>query len=140
MRAASLIRNDFRLQFQHGFYYAYIFVTLAYIGILRAIGSEGRALMSPLIIFTDPAMLGIVAVCRFKSVNEYMLAAVAFIGLLVPAPWHFGAGILPPYWLTQAFMASLTDRRIYWIYLGASAGVHILYLVLLLKRFSSRVG
>jgi fluoroquinolone transport system permease protein len=50
--------HDVRLQFRHYFYYAYLFVSLIYIIILRAIPADTRQTAAILVIFTDPSTLG----------------------------------------------------------------------------------
>lgn len=61
MRAARLlttVRNDVRLQWRHGFYAAYLLLTLLYILVLRLLPEEGRRILAPLIVFSDPAVIG----------------------------------------------------------------------------------
>jgi fluoroquinolone transport system permease protein len=55
----SLSLYNVKLQFRHGFYYAYLFVCIVYIILLRLIGPEMRELLTPVLIFSDPSMLGI---------------------------------------------------------------------------------
>jgi fluoroquinolone transport system permease protein len=55
----SLSRYNIKLQFRHGFYYAYLFVCIVYIILLRLLSPEMRELLTPVLIFTDPSMLGI---------------------------------------------------------------------------------
>jgi fluoroquinolone transport system permease protein len=55
----SLSLYNVKLQFRHGFYYAYLFVTAVYIIILRLLGPGAREILTPVLIFSDPSMLGI---------------------------------------------------------------------------------
>lgn len=59
MRLASTALYNIRLQFRHGFYYAYIVVCAVYVVLLRLLPEDLRELLTPVFIFTDPAMLGI---------------------------------------------------------------------------------
>lgn len=58
MRLLSAIKHDIRFQFRHGFYYAYLFVSLIYIGILRIVPTDLKSFFGTWIIFTDPSVLG----------------------------------------------------------------------------------
>lgn len=59
MNLAALSLYNVKLQFRHGFYYAYIFVCAVYIILLRLAGPGIRELLTPVLIFSDPSMLGI---------------------------------------------------------------------------------
>ncbi|MFO7848345.1 MAG: ABC transporter permease [Spirochaetia bacterium] len=59
MNLLSLSLYNVKLQFRHGFYYAYLFVCIVYIILLRLLGPEMRDLLTPVLIFSDPSMLGI---------------------------------------------------------------------------------
>lgn len=58
MKITSLIKNDIKLQYRHGFYYAYLFVSIFYIVILKYIPLSMKDLVSAFVIFTDPAVFG----------------------------------------------------------------------------------
>lgn len=59
MRLWKITRADIRFQFKHGFYFLYIIFTLLYLLILFAIPEEFRSTAASLLIFSDPAMLGL---------------------------------------------------------------------------------
>ncbi len=59
MNLFSLSLYNVKLQFRHGFYYAYLFVCVVYIILLRLLGPDLRELLTPVLIFSDPSMLGI---------------------------------------------------------------------------------
>jgi len=59
MRLASATRYNIRLQFRHGFYYAYLVVCVVYVILLYLLAPKAREIVTPLLIFSDPAMLGI---------------------------------------------------------------------------------
>ncbi|WP_067842801.1 fluoroquinolone export ABC transporter permease subunit, partial [Amphibacillus sediminis] len=54
----SLLKQDIRFQFRHGFYYAYLLVTVIYIVLLLALPESIQSYLTTLIIFSDPATLG----------------------------------------------------------------------------------
>jgi len=58
MRTLSAILYDIKFQMRHGFYYAYAFVSLLYIMLIRVMPVDTREYISILIIFTDPTVLG----------------------------------------------------------------------------------
>jgi fluoroquinolone transport system permease protein len=58
MRFVTAFLADVRFQFRHGFYYAYIFVSVVYIGFVRLAGDGMREKIAMLVVFSDPAMLG----------------------------------------------------------------------------------
>ncbi|MBD3239569.1 MAG: hypothetical protein GF331_03215 [Chitinivibrionales bacterium] len=57
-RFAALLRHDMVFQFRHGFYYAYLVATLAYIGIIYVLPPVAREKATLLVIFTDTSLLG----------------------------------------------------------------------------------
>ncbi len=59
MRLAACIRNDIRVQFRSGFYLAYAVVTAIYIILLRVLPLETADMIAPVILFTDPSVLGL---------------------------------------------------------------------------------
>jgi fluoroquinolone transport system permease protein len=58
MRLATAFLADVRFQFRHGFYYAYLFVSVVYIVLLRLVEDGMRETFAVLVVFSDPAMLG----------------------------------------------------------------------------------
>ena len=58
-----------------------------------------------------------------------------FIGYLVKGPIQLLGGIVPPYWVTQAFLASLTPGGAYWFYILLGTFFHVMLIFILLKRF-----
>lgn len=57
-RFSSLIKQDVRFQFRHGFYFVYGIVTVIYIAILKALSPNISNVISPIIIFIDPSFIG----------------------------------------------------------------------------------
>lgn len=57
-RLFSAIANDVRLQFRHGFYHVYLIISTIYIVGLKLLPVPMRMLALPVIIFSDPGMLG----------------------------------------------------------------------------------
>ncbi|AZS15794.1 ABC transporter permease [Paenibacillus lutimineralis] len=58
MRMAGAIAYDIKLQHRHGFYYAYLVISLFYIMLLRLLPASSREMADVLLTFTDPSMLG----------------------------------------------------------------------------------
>ncbi|MFZ5969860.1 MAG: ABC transporter permease [Bacillota bacterium] len=57
-RFFGALRNDILLQIKYGFYTVYTIVTLVYVLLLRSIPSSSLDVITPFIIFSDPAFLG----------------------------------------------------------------------------------
>ena len=105
-RLLFAIRFDIVFQFRHGFYYAYLFVCLLYICLLRAIPAHFKEISTVLVIFSDPDVLGfffiggIVLLERSQNIlenlfitplrlNEYLLAKVVSLGILSVVTSYF---------------------------------------------------
>jgi len=58
MRIVSALKFDISFQFRHGFYYAYILVSLIYIAGLRTLPTGTGKYLSVLVLYSDPAVLG----------------------------------------------------------------------------------
>ena len=58
MRLLEALKQDLKFQFRHGFYHAYLVVSVLYIGLLLYIPGDYRAFAAGIIVFSDPAMLG----------------------------------------------------------------------------------
>lgn len=58
MRLLTIFRHDMRFQFRHGFYYAYLVISLLYILLLHLMPDGWRDLAGVFIIFSDPCGLG----------------------------------------------------------------------------------
>lgn len=99
MRLWQALKQDIKFQFRHGFYYAYLVISIIYIIILLNIPWEYRPFIAGLIVFSDPAMLGfffvgaIVLLERDENIleslfvtplkiSEYFTARVISLGVL----------------------------------------------------------
>lgn len=60
MRFLAALRFDILFQFRHGFYAVYAIVTIMYVALLKLLPDEVVASLLPVILFTDPAMLGFI--------------------------------------------------------------------------------
>lgn len=58
MRLMSAFLYDIKLQIRHGFYYAYLFVTITYIVILRLLPVHLREIVNVVLTFSDPSVIG----------------------------------------------------------------------------------
>ncbi len=79
MKLKTLILGDIRFQFRYGFYYLYILFTLLYVGMLYALPAAWRRDAALIMIFTDPAAMGLFfmgAIILFEK-NERVLDSIA---------------------------------------------------------------
>lgn len=58
MRLLSAIKYDILSQYRHGFYYAYLFIALFYIAIIKLLPDSVKAFVETLVLFSDPGVLG----------------------------------------------------------------------------------
>lgn len=59
MRRRALLLGDFRTQYKYGFYFLYLFLTALYAALLSALPASAREKIGILLVFTDPAALGL---------------------------------------------------------------------------------
>ncbi|MDF2520973.1 MAG: ABC-type transport system, multidrug-familypermease [Clostridia bacterium] len=59
MRFRGLLLGDIRFQFKYGFYFLYVLLTFVFIAVINAVPAAFKAKTAAVIIFTDPATLGI---------------------------------------------------------------------------------
>lgn len=99
MKLWAMIRGDIRFQFKYGFYFLYTFFTIFYIGLLSAFPEGWREKGAILMIFSDPAAMGLYfmgAIVLFEKSErvvdsiavspvrtyEYMLSKLFSIGMI----------------------------------------------------------
>lgn len=58
IRLLTLIKQDVKFQFRHGFYFVYGIITVIYIVLLKALTPNISNVLSPIIIFIDPSFIG----------------------------------------------------------------------------------
>ncbi len=61
-------------------------------------------------------------------------------GFFLPWPWHLAGGLLPPYWVTQAFLSLRAGGVPSLGYLGAGFVIHLILLRMLFRFFRRRVS
>ncbi|MEL7655069.1 MAG: ABC transporter permease [Bacillota bacterium] len=128
MRVRSLFLGDVRFQFKYGFYFLYLFFSILYIGLLFAFPEEWRKKAAILMIFSDPAAMGLyfmgaivlfekservlnsIAIAPVKA-YEYVLSKLFSIGVvsvLVAMAIGFSNGIIsnPFYFIAGVFLCS----------------------------------
>ena len=79
MRLKALLLGDIRFQLKYGFYLIYLIFTILYIGVLFAFPSSWRKEAAILMIFTDPAAMGLFfmgAIVLFEK-SEKVLDSIA---------------------------------------------------------------
>jgi fluoroquinolone transport system permease protein len=124
-RARAALVQDLRLQWRHGFWLAYAFVCLSYVLVLGLVGQPWRGLLTMIVLFADPAVLGFFFIGglmllergdgtlpgSFASplqIDEWLLAKVASLTLLaVLASFAIALPLEPelrPGWLLAAII------------------------------------
>ena len=79
MRLTNAIKADIKFQINHGFYIIYTILTLIYIIVIRQLPDEYKMLIVPLIVFSDPSLLGfffiggIVMLEKEQGVLDYLI-------------------------------------------------------------------
>lgn len=79
MRIWSLLRGDIRFQYKYGFYFLYLVFSILYISLLFAFPEAWREKAAILMIFTDPAAMGLYfmgAIVLFEK-SERVLDSIA---------------------------------------------------------------
>ena len=79
MRMKALLAGDIRFQLKYGFYFIYLFFTILYIALLYALPMDWRKKAAILMIFTDPAAMGLYfmgAIVLFEK-SERVLNSIA---------------------------------------------------------------
>jgi len=79
VRKRALLFGDIRFQFKYGFYFIYLVFTLLYIGLLYALPVAWRKTAGILMIFSDPAAMGLYfmgAIVLFEK-SERVLNSIA---------------------------------------------------------------
>jgi fluoroquinolone transport system permease protein len=59
MRLVQAIKADIRFQLKQGFYYIYAAITIMYLIILSFLPHEALAIVTPIVVFSDPSILGL---------------------------------------------------------------------------------
>lgn len=79
MRFRGLLLGDIRFQVKYGFYFLYAFLTTVYISVLMFIPSSAKEKVTALLIFTDPAALGLffMGAMILLEKSECILASLA---------------------------------------------------------------
>lgn len=82
MKSTSLLLNDIRLRQRNGIYYAYGFVLLACLSLLYFLGAYFPSWALGILVYTDPAMLGVFA---YGNINWplYMTAVIVTFATFV---------------------------------------------------------
>lgn len=111
-RTIKLIGGDVRFQLKYGFYLLYGFFTLVYIAILYILPTEWKTDAASIIIFSDPALLGMIftGVLLLFEKNERVINSIAV------SPVKTGEYLLSKA-VTLGFISLLTG-----VILGIAAG------------------
>lgn len=128
MKLMGLLRGDLRFQYRYGFYFVYVLFSLLYVCLLSVFPASWRTNASILMIFSDPAALGLFfmgAIVLFEKservldslavspvrVHEYVaskLLSLSVISVLVALLLAFFGGILkaPLVFISGVFLSS----------------------------------
>lgn len=88
MRGRSLLLGDIRFQFRYGFYFLYLVFSFLYVGLLLAIPAAWRTRAAILMVFSDPAAMGLYfmgAIVLYEK-SERVLNSIAISPV---KPWEY---------------------------------------------------
>lgn len=69
-----------------------------------------------------------------------LLIIPCFVGLTIPAPWHYFGGIFPTYWVTQSVLSMNGSAVSFLLNITGGIVVHGVWLVVMLYIFNRREG
>ncbi|MBU0711912.1 ABC transporter [bacterium] len=69
-----------------------------------------------------------------------MIFLAPFVGYFVKSNWAFLAGILPPFWVSKAFLASFEPFTGYWLFVTIGFVIHGIFIYLMLGLFNRRIS
>ena len=108
-------------------------IRLIPVGILAAMEAPMLALF--LAAFANNKVEGL-AVYKLTS----MIFLAPFVGYFVKSNWAYLAGILPPFWVSKAFLVSFEPFTGYWIFIAIGFIVHSIFIYLMLGHFNRRIS
>lgn len=146
MRLLNMFFCDLRFQFRHGFYYAYFFITVLYIVLLRLLPADFKQGVAVAVIFSDASVLGfffiggIVLMERqqnmFESLfvtplrlTEYLsskILSLSLLALLVSSLIIFAGYGVPPH--PHFFFLGVASGSIFAILTGLLIGTRVRHL------------
>lgn len=68
-----------------------------------------------------------------------LLPFAALVGYIINSNWKLLAGIIPSYWVCQAFLIK-NSHSIFWLYIIIGLIVHVGYIKILLNKFNKRIN
>ncbi len=81
---------------------------------------------------------------KVEGLAVYKLTSIIFlapfVGYFVKSNWAFLAGILPPFWVSKAFLSSYEPHTGYWIFIMIGFIIHGGFIYLMLNRFNKRIS
>ena len=75
-------------------------------------------------------------VTLLKGIN--FLFVIPMIAMILDLPWKLVFSFIPFYWIFAAFELSITDVRVFWLYIGVGILVHLLVIFALYKWFQKK--
>lgn len=120
----ALIKGDIRFQWKYGFYLVYLIFSILYIGLLYAFPESWRKTACALLIFTDPAAMGLFfmgAIVLYEK-SEHVLDSIA-VSIIRPIDYTLSK-------LFSLSIISLITALVIGLATGIIEGVGIIYYIL----------
>ena len=80
---------------------------------------------------------------KVEGLAVYKLTSLIYlapaVGYFIKSGWAYLAGILPPFWISKAFLASYEPYAGYWLFIVAGFVIHLIFIHLMLNRFNERI-
>lgn len=120
MRLRNLFLQDMRFQARYGFYFLYAVLTVLYVAILSAVPEGWREKTAAILIFSDPASMGL-----------FFMGAIVLLEKSQHTPWAFAVSPVRPMEYVLGKMGSLMAVSLAVVaVLALAAGVGHLLMVL----------
>ncbi|MCH1982438.1 ABC transporter permease [Ruminococcus sp. OA3] len=94
MRLWSLTLWDMRFQFKYGFYFLYAILTVFYVAVLSAMPESWQEKVAPILIFSDPAAMGLFFMGAIILLEKSQRVSLAFAVMPVRAMEYVAAKVL----------------------------------------------
>jgi fluoroquinolone transport system permease protein len=120
----ALIKGDIRFQWKYGFYLVYLIFSILYIGLLYAFPESWRKTAGVLLIFTDPAAMGLFfmgAIVLYEK-SEHVLDSIA-VSIIKPLDYTLSK-------LLSLSLISLITALVIGLSTGIIQGAGIIYYIL----------
>lgn len=134
-RLISAIKFDLLFQFRHGFYYAYLLISLLYIIIIRLLSPAFRQQVAILILYSDPVMLGFFFIGGIVLLEK----GQGIFNSLFVTPFQLKEYIISKVF-SLALLSTLSSYLIVLLALEKLPGLFFIYGILLSSFFYTLLG